>query len=336
MRGAWWPAGMRVVDDRGRPIPAIDVDQRSAQVWETRRTAWRWLLSVVGYLWIAGFVGYHMWFGVPWKLRAILMGVAFWMLALIGAFVSASLGSVRARARVHASVAWLNAHRCCGACGYSLREVEPGVDGMAVCPECGAAWHQDRWTMADRDLKEASELRKVVESPLATMKIEAWDDRYVPVTMAPASRAGLLDADWIPERDRLRVRRELARRRAWHIGIASVVIAAAWAGGVCFTMWIKDPLPRDRTEILVSIAIVYGLIGLTLLYAVSRIAVSWMKVRAAWLRVGRCPGCGEGLPNVAGEFDGCVACSRCKRSWRLPMLVERGAGNRICASSEIS
>lgn len=33
----------------------------------------------------------------------------------------------------------------CGACGYSLAEVEPEQDGCRCCPECGAAWQVETW-----------------------------------------------------------------------------------------------------------------------------------------------------------------------------------------------
>lgn len=62
----------------------------------------------------------------------VLVGAVFGLSFLTVAWIARHMGPAKTRA--------LRRVGRCLACTYDLRELDPGDDGLTVCPECGAAW----------------------------------------------------------------------------------------------------------------------------------------------------------------------------------------------------
>ncbi|MEK6701903.1 MAG: hypothetical protein AABZ53_06545 [Planctomycetota bacterium] len=214
-------------------------------------------------------------------------------------------------------IAWLCAHRVCGVCGYEMKEIEPGADGIAVCPECGAAWHRDRWTMAGNNPRANDELVGLIEGrPLARVGMSDVDDRGVPAAIARGFYPRWMNDARVPAdvRDDLRARiRAVGARRARLFNVFGLPI---WLGVVAFMMWSADPLPRDRWATLQVFTLTTGLFYLVLMYVAVRAGIGKGRIKRESLNLGRCPNCGEGLGSGVVGFDGCEACARCGRAWK--------------------
>ncbi|XVJ58278.1 MAG: hypothetical protein HEQ23_02320 [Tepidisphaera sp.] len=312
-------------DDRGVVLATVEPEHRREGLWQDRKKPWRswssWrFLSVVPVL---GLGVYVMW-SRGWSPQPIPWLVVAFGVGSFGPRVS-TRGSVRrlcsnAKRLAWGPIAWLSAYRHCGACGYSLAEVEAGEDGCATCPECGAAWHRDRWTMAGQDPRENSELVGLLGGARWGRQSEAnafvLDDRGVPFK-AP----GGAYPKWVSAREtdglaRERVRRGLnAAGNRWLV-VAACVWVPVWAGLVGLIVWQSQPLPREWWSQVFLLTALFGLLGLLMLYLVRRFSISDSVIRKVSLGEGRCPCCG-GAMNGDAEFDGCVACRRCSRAWRV-------------------
>lgn len=119
------------------------------------------IISVFFFLWCAslgwragGWIG-HSFFNVPGVLGNIAGSVAvlsaIFSISLLTARLTHARRDVRARkgqrnlddlSVVFFAVDQMNQ---CGACGYSIVDIEDDADGFIHCPECGACWNRGLW-----------------------------------------------------------------------------------------------------------------------------------------------------------------------------------------------
>ncbi|MFZ4574731.1 MAG: hypothetical protein ACOYN0_10060 [Phycisphaerales bacterium] len=195
----------------------------------------------------------------------------------------------------------LAAHGLCGACDYGIAGVPPQADGCIVCPECAAAWQADRLTMVGRD---PSRLRVDAGPPHQIV-----DDRLIPldqrIAWPPKWKHTSFDAALVRA-----VERELAadRRRRW-LTLALALLAPPL---ILFVLvWL--PAPRGERAGILRMVLLFGGIFSGAAY------FCWRKegaVKQVLLSLGRCPNCGHPIAPAPG-FDGCTACERCGRAWRM-------------------
>jgi hypothetical protein len=311
-------------DDRGMVLATVEPEHRREGLWQDRKKpwwsspVWRWL----SFLPVVGFVAYITW-SRGWSPQPIPWLVVALGVVLFGPRVS-TRGSVRrlcsnAKRLAWGPIAWLSAYRHCGACGYSLAEVEAGEDGCAMCPECGAAWHRDRWTMAGQNPRENSELVGLLGGAgwgrQSTANAFVLDDRGVPFKAPEGAYPKWVSAGGTDGSARERVRRGLnAAGNRWLV-VAACVWVPVWAGLVALMVSWAQPFPREWWSQVFLFTVLVGLLGLLMLYLVRRVSISDSVIRRVSLGEGLCPCCGGAMSGDAG-FDGCVACRRCSRAWR--------------------
>ncbi len=207
--------------------------------------------------------------------------------------------------------AYLAAHRLCGACGYDLHTVAPEADGCVVCPECGGAWHSDRFVMEDEDPRQSSTLAALAARGHSIGGPNSHDDRGVPMR-----QAWRWYPHWMIDGPASTVELESATRRLMQRFHARVLPIAAllWAGVLATIILTAD---EPDTFAIVASTVVTFLITAIVCFALSRIRrdrVSLREVR----RMGLCPNCGHALPTDAPPtFDGCTVCTHCKLAWNL-------------------
>lgn len=221
----------------------------------------------------------------------------------------------RARAKSPQSplAAFLAAHRFCGACGYDLHSVEPHPDGCAVCPECGGAWHRDRFVLQDRDPRASSTIGALAAAGHGLADDRTCDDRGVPLAHSVGWPPNWLnkptaDRSIVQQLTHLATTRRRAFRKRWIV--PATIAWAALGAGIVLIIEEREP------EMLTVVAIVTMLIFALTFYAVERIWIDHAMARAAVDTFGACNNCGALLPvNPPPTFDSCVVCSACQRAW---------------------
>jgi hypothetical protein len=247
-------------------------------------------------------------------LVAVVVVLAFPLLV-------ARLANGGARRRLPSVMAHLAAHCHCGNCGYDLRKLEREGDSCVVCPECGAAWHSDRFVLADQEPKDSETLQKLLSRGGAGESESECDDRGLmldgPVKWPPR----WIDSATTPPDAAARLSTEMQRRRRRWLSIAVPGALVVWAGAVY-------GLSLINREPLGLIIVVTGLIGLTGLYAITRVYVDRAMLRVPVDDLGLCNNCGRPLPEGSSPaFDGCTVCSKCGRAWlRKVPVVEAASG----------
>lgn len=322
------------LDDRGKPLPSVERLHIADQLTDDDQSRNRWWLKplaigrpvCIGIMLI--FAAYkfsqnpgqflHM-----STAQAVMLGCAVFF-GVIGPPVFRHLARGKEPAlppRLPRLNAWPAAHRRCGACGYDLRQFEPAPDGCAVCPECGAAWHRDRWTLADRDVLDSSSLLAAWSETESAFSFSS-DDRGVPLDGSILAGSTFSLTHWLNkprlpqtvQRAALNANRRFAKRRML---VAGSIIAALWLTAQVVIALVRDPDPRDDITVAAFVAIITGLIALTLLWAFARMGNSSRRHRAMILSLHRCPNCAGELPAAPIAFDGCVACLKCRRAWKV-------------------
>lgn len=206
--------------------------------------------------------------------------------------------------------AWLAAHRFCGACGYDMKAAHPEADHCAVCPECGAAWHSDRWTREGLDPHAA----RFSIAMLLQRESEGWrrldlDDRRLPL-----DKPIQFPPDWIgrvgqvTERA-IRVGFLKDREQRWR-KILLFTAVAMLAGFGCAVVATRGDIPVSAL-----IGVLAAVIGLPIaIYLMQNNPMTRMK--NACIAHALCPHCGHGLNVSKPQFDGCVPCEACGRAWK--------------------
>lgn len=153
----------RTRDDNGRAVPITGREPAHARkaALESARALWvdrgMWLRLIAVQLVCVAVLAVVLNYGIdalttrleragiqsaPLSRRAAFLGIISLQALSFAAVVSTVVVFrpawmlARARQRVAAGL--------CGSCAYELAGVEPGPDGLTVCPECGAAWNASR------------------------------------------------------------------------------------------------------------------------------------------------------------------------------------------------
>lgn len=71
----------------------------------------------------------------------------------------------------------LTALRMCGACGGDLRTAKVHPDGCVLCPECGAAWHRERFWPVDVAAIDPAALRALVKKGCLAKRGRLFTDK---------------------------------------------------------------------------------------------------------------------------------------------------------------
>lgn len=309
------------LDDRGlafRPAPS----EMLAEHMRPRRAIWAVVTRAVGFL-ALGWLVFS--FARSPKLPTVgeLAAVA---VVLTVPMLVARLTYRRGTQRLPSMVAQLAAHCHCGNCGYDLRALAREADGCVVCPECGAAWHSDRFVLADQEPKDSETLQKLLSSRGAWESESERDDRGLvpdgPVRWPPR----WIDFATTPPDAAERLRTDMRRKRRRWLLIAVPGTGVLWTGTV-YVLSLLDPDP------IVLVIVVTGLLGLVGLYATTRVYLDRAMLRAPVDDLGLCNNCGRPLPEgTAPAFDGCLVCSKCGRAWRRKPPVVEGVSGQTAGS----
>lgn len=65
----------------------------------------------------------------------------------------------------------------CGACGGDLRTADVETDGCVACPECGAAWHRDRFWPVDVAALDSAALRSLFKKGYLAKRGRLFTDK---------------------------------------------------------------------------------------------------------------------------------------------------------------
>ncbi len=253
--------------------------------------------------------------------NAILYVAAFVIAIVLAAWLDRTTKTKRRElppAPLPPQVAWLAAHRHCGACGYGLKALEPDANGLTLCPECGASWHRDRWTLQARDPKPDRDQRRTERT--------AVDDRGVPLVVAPTFPPAWFSWPTTPRDAKARITSlvvdERRKESSLRLQLAAPALVCMWAlialAVLAFFRSLGEPwtfaLLRGSVAATITIASVVGLITDT--------TTAIERLRAPVLAERLCLGCGRPLPipdpAAPAQFDGCTICFNCGRAWKEP------------------
>jgi hypothetical protein len=295
----------RPVDDRGKLYDLAPPEVLEGALWErTPRRVWKhraryFALVAVAFAYLIWRQAWQYAFFSPWMLLGIPLGVVVWIVMC------------RKPPRLPLP-GLLAAHRRCGACAYNLHETAPEQDGCVVCPECGAAWHQDRFTLAVRDAAADSYVAKVVAWPMPYRY--TLDDRGVPTKESTRWPTRWFRKESAPNgvSEDLRQCHQQCWTRSAIIGAYAAV--ATWVVSMSITLIL---LGRSYVEVVALSCILVFVVAVLVLKVVSQIVLGRRMRRAVIDRFGVCLACGDALPaDVPPTFDGCVACRACGRAWK--------------------
>jgi ssDNA-binding Zn-finger/Zn-ribbon topoisomerase 1 len=201
----------------------------------------------------------------------------------------------------------LLANRRCGSCAFELDPGTKDSHGLVTCPECGAAWHTDRFMPPELAPKlagmsmPAQLTGRVACSPaddrgVACTALDENDSRLRPVIGGAMIKSIAVDLAG------------LRRKRAGALfvialGVGVIVPLVALAG-------LEDQdLAIGMSLVVAAFLVLVGLIQLG--------RTTFAETRATWLAHGRCPCCAASLLELEARFDACVTCPGCARAWRI-------------------
>lgn len=302
-----------MLDDRGHPLPDSNQFQRIAVLRNRGEAFVQWYSQL---RWFACFLVAAI---IGWELthgRNPLMVAPMGFIFIAGEILKALSLPAGFRNRV-ASASMARAGTC-GTCGFGLTDLGVEADGCVACPECGSAWHQDRWRTRHPNAV-ALALRAVESSFSGARATQAVDDRGALLTTPMDARAAwLADLLRLPTRtlsslDALLVRnlwrakeRVLQRFAAHGFPAAALVTATSW-------FVIGDPETRLFGTIFIGVA-AFAMVILAML----AVAPNYIDVRQLAITHLRCPYCGVPLDlNQRRQFDGCIQCATCTAAWIL-------------------
>lgn len=255
--------GAKFLDDRGEPL-ALPPHRELAN-----RLGVRWVSAI---FWIFALTLLALWliYSAPLGTSPLSLqqSIFFFTMALVIPLARMSLASLNT-SRLTPLAAQLTAHGVCGACGYDLRACGVQADGCVVCPECGAAWHRDRFVLGEKPKLESPSLRALVKKGHVTKDWhEAADDRgmlldqhlrWPPCWLGTGKAPPELEERFVAAA-RMRI------RRFWKVAIPTAIVL--WA--VAVPAFSSTSHARDVDQVMFVIFIT-GLIMAFALWAAWRV-----------------------------------------------------------------
>jgi hypothetical protein len=230
----------------------------------------------------------------------------------------------------------------CGVCGYLLREIAPDQHGLLQCPECGAAWQQDRIVRPCWQTR-----REAAAPPLRRSFLHHLSGR-VPVTDVDDvgrateyldSRLAFIPPERLKAIGKARAHelmngvRRAGRLQRWSM-IAALALIMELLVFIVLTNWRKYhgyDWPFAASHAL-SCALIAALGGYCLLRTEYGLPPS-LK-RRVLLPQGHCPACLEPIPPCEGQL---VFCACCGSGWsRSAIAGSEVPGFGVPAAAAIS
>jgi hypothetical protein len=304
-------------DDRGRPLPPTNRQDlvhalRSSLALRSTLATQIYSLFII----VMGFGGFAFMMAPTLSVRVAASLVFLVIVAAVAIHSRLGRGRAQQDRLLVSSVA--RAGRC-PICGYAIRDLGHAESGCVSCPECGSAWHSDRWAHAPRNALELALVTVHHAVKPGTIRFH-MDDRagYTPTTMhwsAPwyesllaRRRTGQrLDPrltsfirDTWKDKEQV-LRRLLLERVGCAVLVALIVFFAA-----------EESIGR-------GLGIVIAVLGVPGMFVVTAIdAGNHVHLRDAAVRHGVCASCGELLDlNQPRQFDGCIQCAKCAAAWKV-------------------
>lgn len=305
------------LDDRGRPIPDIEPSNVTPGLVNVRR---RIFYNPFTYL-----IGFGLLLQLPNLYRYTTSHgqvSAFLLIAAAVVFfspiLSITLGNKAGRNRwLAVRSSHLASYRRCGACGYTFEGATPEHDGCAVCPECGAAWHTDRWSRTSTDLSRDKILVRMLCENIPAAHAAIVDDFDVPL---PAR-----NYTWVPnwvqsksippaEQESLHHQIHTIAQRGFRLVLGLAFIVWLVLGFLLFKAF--DPRPTNMTASVIAAELIAGIVAVAIIAVGARGCISTRRVNEVCLNAGRCPSCGCDLRNVPSGFNSCIRCPACPHAWK--------------------
>lgn len=318
----------KILDDRGRPLPRVKLGRLVRTIWPDRNLPahyrrfifWMRLFIIVttilcAVLFLSNPARALSQIAAMTPYQWVMVCVPF-AFAVLLTFASRISGPFRQR--LPQLTAWLTAHNRCGACARDLSKSCADHDGLVTCPECGSAWHPDRWTLKSDNIATSNLTADIIMGYTGSTFAWCTDDRGVPLDLRGFSifkwskqpRASTKLAAKLLRQEAFERRRRL--RRAFPITILG------WLVFNVSIFIIRNPSPRDRVFDIVFVGVVTALIAAVLLYIARRGNVNPRRFRSTLLSHHVCANCGGELDeSPPPTFDACCTCPHCGRAWNL-------------------
>ncbi len=329
------PSYANARDDRGDPLPPSSIDVATLRTIKPSEFKWNpkvdprtvvpiivgiGAYTVVGHI-LTPYTGRFAGHAISCATMVLILRAFIWLYSRDGIAHRFFAGNMLRAAR-------------CPCCGYELHDLAPADDGRVPCPECGAAWHVDRWKGSLPDAKRL--LTRALDAGMSKAVLRVhMDDRGVHLPdgtrwkcpwhadFLRSQRTGVhLDPRMESfSRATWKARERVIRRKFRDLSICFLTIALA--------VFIAGEDGDGR-----GLAIVIVLLGVpgSFLFAATN-SDHRVPLRATALQHSLCPACGELLDlNQPRQFDGCIQCAKCAAAWK----VDADASPRTPASSHYS
>lgn len=216
----------------------------------------------------------------------------------------------------------------CGSCAFPLEGVPVGEDARVVCPECGAAWANERivepfWERPATDWLEGGFRAWITPGVLAKQHLFAPDDRGRFV-QTPDSRLVRVPGEvrgQIPDSEWRRIRR--ATRRVGIIGRWLLMLCLIWLPALCvFAAW-NSGIDQDigLMWFFVVLATMFG--SPILLIPFGAAFSTPHRTSRAIVRLGRCGCCLSPLAAATCDGQGRSICGTCGSAWLADKPAEQ-------------
>lgn len=318
----------KVLDDHGRPLPRVKLGRLVRTIWPDgnmpaqyrRFTFWMRLFIIVttilcAVLFLSSPARALSQIAAMTPYQWLMVCVPF-ALAILFTFASRIAGPFRQS--LPQLTAWLTAHNRCGACACDLSKVRADHDGLVTCPECGSAWHPNRWTLKSDDIATSDLTIDILMGYTGATFEWCTDDRGVPLDLRAFSVLKWTKQPRASTKLAAKLLRQEAferQRRLRRVFPMTILGWLALNGGIFI---IRNPAPRDRIFDIVFVGVVTALIAGVVLYIARRGNVNPRRFRSTLLSHHVCANCGGELDESPPRtFDACRACVHCGRAWKL-------------------
>lgn len=313
------------LDDRGRPIPDIEPSNVAPGLVNARRRIfYNPLIYVIACSVLMQLPRLYNAATKSGQASSILPMSSIGLI-LFAPMLSVWMGNKAGRNHwLAVRSAHLASYRRCGTCGYTFEGAAPERDGCAVCPECGTAWHQDRWSRTSTDLHGDKMLARMLCENIPAAQVAATDDFNAPLSARNYTWVpGWVQSESVPaaERDALQHQLHTIAQRSFRLVLGLAFIVWLVLGFLLFKA--IDPRPANAVASVIIVGLIAGVVALAIIAVGARVCISAQRVTEVCLNVGRCPNCGCDLRYVPAGTSGRVRCPACPHAWN-----ENRIGNR--------